>query len=151
MYLYVCACDLSGNENAPRCDLHKTCTVCDTNCSTARHLSFISPPIFVMFLFFFPVILVYRLYIQVYNNVAGFGWVGDFILLTRLHTVCIISAECIRVNWYTYIIYLLHVYYIYYTILLFLLGRIDIDIYCNYHSRSHTLRRIMYHIFIIML
>lgn len=102
---------------------------------------------YVFIYFFFPVILVYRPYIQVYNNVAGFGWVGDFILLTRLHTVRIISAEYIRVNWYTYIIYLLHVYYIYYTILLFLLGRIDIGIHCNYQSRSHTLRRIIYYIY----
>lgn len=97
-----------------------TCTRLDTNC-TARHLSFICPFIFVMF--FFPVILVYRYY----YNAAGFGWVGDFILLTRLHTVCIIYFIH---WWYRYLYWLLYICIMgtYYTILLFLLGRIDIGI-----------------------
>jgi hypothetical protein len=138
----VCVCDLSGNENAPRCDLHKTCT--------ARHKLQHRPAPFIylaayfcyVFFFFLPVILVYRLFR--YNNVAGFGWVGDFVLVTRLHTVCIIYLQNTLVYLIPITYICIYIYYKYYTILLFLLGRVDIGILLQLTAKHATFRRTLY-------
>lgn len=123
VHVFSCVCDLSGNENAPRCDLHKTCT--------ARHklhrpAPFIySLPAYFCYVFF-PLILVYR-YFRVLQ--VSDGWVILFSLPGYIHGLHNILNNNILVSILILVIIILCIICTYYTILLFLLGRIDIGTY----------------------